>query len=128
MANKKLPVVSYPSEYLIFLKKATLDRVEVLFRQEDEPPGHTAYQTAAYVAIQINCLRQAMKAEGHPDYALVAKAQIARPKVLKNGDAVLVGHPRYQNFAKAFRESGIESEIAPDDPLHDLDDLIPPGR
>jgi hypothetical protein len=112
VVSNKLPVEAYPAEYLAFLKKAALGRVEI--RIPNTTPGKSR---AWYVAQRINQLRAAMKREQHPDYDFIAKASVLVRKTDDPNISLLIGQPRDVDVTSAFKDAGIEAPRLFVDPL-----------
>lgn len=116
MANKRLPVEAYPSELLVFLRLASLQRVEIPATAAANEGGGLPRPVVTTLVARINALRTAMKEQGHPLYDLVAKASISK-RILPDGTYYLIGQPRDQGLLHLFHEAGIHPEELPDDPL-----------
>ena len=116
MANKRLPVEAYPSELLVFLRLASLQRVEIPATAAANEGGGLPRPVVTTLVARINALRSAMKEQSHPLYDLVAKASISK-RILADGTYYLIGQPRDQGLLHLFHEAGIHPEELPDDPL-----------
>lgn len=128
MPTNNLPVEAYPREYILFLRRAAIEPVDVFFTGRDIVNPRTLlseWKTARKIAQstlhRINRMRQKMKETSHPDYALIMKASISVRGT--EDEAFLHGEPRGHEALPGFHAAGLVPEELPADPLASLDHL-----